>query len=66
MANLILVGEAGSYYTVLGWLDDQILLVQSNAIGNPDVGSQLFTVGVDGSNLTKVADGSLVAVIDNR
>jgi tricorn protease-like protein len=51
-----------SYYTVQGWLDDQTLLVQSNS----DVGGQLFTVGVDVSNPTKVADGSLLTVIDNR
>jgi hypothetical protein len=31
-----------------GWLDDQTLLVQSNAIGNPNIGSQLFSVNVDG------------------
>jgi tricorn protease-like protein len=59
---MVMVGDAGSYYTVQGWLDDQTLLVQSNS----DVGDQLFTVGVDGSNPTKVADGSLLTVIDNR
>lgn len=65
-AKMILIGDAGSYYTVLGWLDDQTLLVQSNTIGNPNIGNQLFTVGVDGSKPTKVADGSLLTVIDNR
>jgi hypothetical protein len=65
LAKLILVGEAGSYYTVQGWLDDQTLLVQSNTLGNPNIGSQLFTVGVDGSNPTKVADGSLLTILDN-
>jgi tricorn protease-like protein len=67
LAKLILVGEAGSYYTVQGWLDDQTVLVQSNPIMCNDVcSSRLFTVGVDGSNPTKVADGSLLTVIDNR
>jgi hypothetical protein len=66
VAKLILVGDAGSYYTVQGWLDDQTLLVQSNNISSAEVGSQLFTVGADGSNLTKVADGSLLTVIANR
>ena len=66
-AKLILTGDAGSYYTVQGWLDDQTLLVQSNSIVcNPNCGSQLYTVVVDGSNPTKVADGSLLTVIDNR
>jgi Tol biopolymer transport system component len=66
VSTLILTGQAGSYYTVLGWLDDQTLLVQSISIGSPNVGNQLFTVGVDGSNPTKVADGTLLTVIDNR
>jgi hypothetical protein len=63
---MVLTAQAGSYYTVQGWLDDQTLLVQSNTLSNPNVGSQLFTVGVDGSNPTKVADGSLLTIIDNR
>lgn len=66
VAKLILVGDAGTYYTVHGWLDDQTLLLQSNNIAAADTGSQLFTVGADGSNLTKVADGNLLAIIDNR
>jgi hypothetical protein len=67
LSKLILVGEAGSYYTVHGWLDDQTLLVQSNPIMcTQDCGSQLFTVGVDGSNPTKVADGNLLTILDNR
>jgi hypothetical protein len=65
--KIVFAGEAGSYYTVLGWLDDQTLLVQSNLIVcNPTCENQLFTVGVDGTNLTKVADGSFLAIIDNR
>jgi hypothetical protein len=66
MSKLVLVGDAGSYYTVLGWLDDQTLLVQANTLGNPNAGSELLTVGADGANLTKVADGSLLTIIDNR
>jgi hypothetical protein len=66
ISRLVLAGNAGSFYTVLGWLDDQTLLVQSISINDASVGNQLFTVGADGSNLTKVADGMLLAVIDNR
>lgn len=65
-SKLILTGDAGSWYTILGWLDDQTLLLQSNSVNLPNVSNQLFTVGVDGSNLTKVAEGSLLTVIDNR
>jgi hypothetical protein len=66
VAKLIAVGEAGSYYIVQGWLDDQTLLVQSNNISGSAAGNQLFTIGADGSHLTKVADGNLLTIIDNR
>jgi hypothetical protein len=67
VAKLILAGDAGSYYTVLGWLDDQTILVQSNSIVcDLTCGNQVLTVGVDGSNPTKVSDGSFLTVIDNR
>ncbi len=65
-ATLVLTGQPGSYYTVQGWLDDQTLLVQSTSVGNPSVGSELFTVKVDGSSSSKVADGALLTIIDNR
>lgn len=67
-SELILVGEAGSFYTVQGWLDDQTLLVQSTPVtcSTGSCVSQLFTVGADGSNPTKVADGSLLTIIDSR
>jgi hypothetical protein len=62
-----MVGDPGSSYTVQGWLDDQTHLVQSNSIVcDPTCGNELFTVGVDGSNPTKVADGSFLTIIDNR
>ncbi len=64
--KLVFAGDAGSYYNVLGWLDDQTLLVQSISINNPDAGNQLYTVGVDGTNLTKVAEGSFLTIIENR
>jgi hypothetical protein len=66
-AKLILVGDAGSSYTVQGWLDDQTLLVQSNSIVcDLTCGNELFTVAADGSNPTKVAEGSFLTIIDNR
>jgi hypothetical protein len=67
-SKLILTGDAGSYYTVQGWLDDQTLLVESIPVmcTTATCSSQLYTVGVDGSNPTKVADGKYLTIIDNR
>ncbi len=65
-AKLVLTGEAGFFYNVVGWLDDNTLLVQSYSVNNPNAANQLVIVGSDGSNPTKVADGSLLAIIDNR
>jgi len=66
-SKLILTGQAGSYYTIAGWLDDQTLLIQVNSLNcNPNCENQLWTVGADGSNPVKVADGSFLTLIDNR
>jgi hypothetical protein len=63
----ILAADAGIYYTVTGWLDDQTLLLQSNPIGCTDAcENRLWTVNIDGNNLTEVATGSFLTVIDNR
>ena len=67
VAKLILAGVAGSYYTVLGWLDGQTLLLQSNSlVCDLTCSNEIFTVGADGSNPTKVADGNFLTIIDNR
>ncbi len=63
-AKIIATGDPGSYYNVIGWLDDQTLLVQSISVSTP--GNQVLTVKVDGSIISKVADGILLSVIDNR
>jgi len=66
-SKVILASPAGVYYTVLGWLDDQTLLVQSSEPKcSPNCLNGLWTVGIDGSAPVKVADGSFLAVIDNR
>jgi hypothetical protein len=67
-AKLVLTGDAGSYYTVQGWLDDQTLLIQSNPVmcTTGSCVSQLFSEGIDGTNLTNVAEGSFLTIIDNR
>ena len=65
-SNLILTGDKGSYYNILGWLDDQTLLIQSYAVGGTNPINQVFTLSADGTTLTKVTDGTLLTVIDNR
>jgi hypothetical protein len=66
-SQLILTSAAGVSYSVIGWLDDQTLLIQSNPVpGCEGCDNQLWSVNIDGSNLTKVADGSFVIGMDNR
>jgi len=64
-SRLVLVGDNPGYYTVTGWLNDQTLLLQFITT-DPNSSNQIFTVGADGSNLTKVADGVLLTIVDNR
>jgi hypothetical protein len=66
VANLVLTGEPGSFYNVLGWLDDNTLLVHSIPVSIPNSASQLVIVSSDGSNPTTAAQGVLLAIIDNR
>ena len=64
-AQLIATSDKGNYYNVIGWLDDQTLLVQQYNLSASGV-NQVLTVSVDGSVITKVAEGSLLTIIDNR
>ena len=50
-SRVILTSQAGSYFTIAGWLDDQTLLVQStNPLEcSPFCKSELWTVNADGT-----------------
>jgi hypothetical protein len=64
-SKLVITSKMGSYYTVAGWLDSQTILVQSTDLTNcgPNCVSDLWAVKADGSQVTKVADGSLITVV---
>ena len=52
------------YLTVIGWLNAGTLLVQSTGVQcKPLCASSVWTVGLDGGKLTKVADGVFLAVV---
>ncbi len=51
---------------MIGWLDDQTLLVQQYSLGSPNSVNQVLTVTTDGSVITRVAEGMLLTIIDNR
>jgi tricorn protease-like protein len=66
-SKLVLTSEAGSFDSVIGWLDDQTLLVQVNAIScSSGCSNEILMVGADGSNPTKVSEGTFLAVVDNQ
>jgi len=67
-SKMILASQAGSYYTVAGWLDDQTLLVQStNPLDcSPYCKSVLWTLRADGSEAQPAAEGSFLAAIPNE
>ncbi len=66
-SKVIMSSQAGSYYTIAGWLDEQTLLVQStNPLDcSPYCKSELWTVKSDGTEARKVADGSFLAMVPN-
>jgi hypothetical protein len=62
-SQLIMASNPGEYLQVIVWLDAETLLVQSNTVAcNPACANSLWTVRIDGTQLTKVADGSFVAI----
>ena len=66
-SKMILASQAGSYYTVAGWLDDQTLLVQStNPLDcSPYCKSVLWTLRADGTEAQPAAEGSFLTAVPN-
>jgi hypothetical protein len=63
-SKLITTTEAGHYYSVVAWLNDNTMLLQLNTLAcNPDCLNSLWTIGSDGANLTKVADGTFLTLV---
>lgn len=63
-SQLIMSSNPGEYLQVVLWLDAETLLVQSNGVAcNPACANSLWTVRIDGTQLTKVADGTFVAIV---
>jgi hypothetical protein len=66
VSKIILTGDQGSYYNVLGWLDDQTLLIQSIGINGSNPVNQVLTLSADGTIVSNVIDGVFLTLIDNR
>ena len=63
-SKLIVTGQPGEYFTIVGWLNADTLLLQSNQVTcNPTCASSLWTVGSDGKGLSKVADGIFLTLV---
>ncbi len=63
-AAFVTLSQPGHYYTVAAWLNDSTLLLQDNVLlCNPTCVNSLWTVGVDGGNLTKLADGTFLTLV---
>jgi SdrD B-like domain len=62
-SHTIFPGQPGGFYNVAGWLNASTLLLQWRAIDcGPDCHDSLWTVGIDGQDLTKVLDGSFLGL----
>ncbi|MEI7844344.1 MAG: hypothetical protein WCK35_00935 [Chloroflexota bacterium] len=60
-SKLVFTSQPGSYVTIDGWLDSRTLLIESSPIEcNPTCSNQIWTIALDGTNLTKIADGNIV------
>jgi hypothetical protein len=62
-SNYLGPSAAGHYYTVVAWLSNNELLLQDNNLQcNPNCVNSLWTIGADGANLTKLADGNFLTL----
>jgi hypothetical protein len=64
-SKLIVTGQPGEYFTVAGWLNADTLLLQANQLMcNTTCTNSLWTVKIDGSELTHVADGTFLTLME--
>lgn len=64
-SKLIVTGKPGEYFTIAGWLNADTLLLQSNQLMcNTTCTNSLWIVKVDGSGLTKIADGTFLTLME--
>ncbi len=66
-SHVILASEPASYFNVVGWLDEQTLLIEKhNTLDcKPLCESELLTIKTDGTQSQKVADGNFLAMVPN-
>jgi hypothetical protein len=57
---VIVKSEPGEWFSVAGWLSDDLLVLQSHAAG-PAGWPAVWTVRADGSGLVKLAEGTFLA-----
>jgi len=66
-ARLIATAANGSYFTVVGWLNDSTLLLQQQTLTCAAVcPASLWTVGADGSGLAQLIEGFFLAFDHGR
>jgi hypothetical protein len=61
-SKLVWAGETGGSYTVIGWLNDETLLVQWNGVFDPSQNS-VWVVVASGTDGYKLADGTFLALV---
>jgi hypothetical protein len=63
-SRLIATSEPGQYFTVAGWLNSNTLLIQLNSLQcTPLCQSSLWSIGVDGSGMTRLGEGVFLALV---
>ena len=65
-SKLIVTGQPGEYFNVAGWLNADTLLLQSNQTAcNPTCTNSLWMVNIDGSGMSKISDGTFLAMVSD-
>jgi hypothetical protein len=63
-STLVTKSAAGTYFVVVGWLNANTLLIENNVLNcNPDCVNSVWSVNLDGTHLTKLIDGTFLALV---
>lgn len=61
-SSLVWAGDVGGFYTVVGWLDDEALLLQWNGVLDSSQTS-VWIVNASGADGYKLAEGTFLGLV---
>ncbi|MGH2521964.1 MAG: hypothetical protein ACRDH2_05615, partial [Anaerolineales bacterium] len=61
-SKLVANSQPGSYFTVIGWLSDDVLLLQLNGV-TPEIKPSVWVIGASGADGFQLVEGTFLALL---